>query len=160
MITLTFGPGIRERAEQRALARGCIEGSERFVALQRELGRHVTMYLKRVRERSQAPLRLAVVTEPHKDGFPHFHVLLHEQGQEVRWSLLSDEWFGKGLGFCVVKLVDNDSPRAAFYVAKYCAKAQAGARARVRASIGYGRGEDQKGGETSPDTRRVKRPSV
>src|SRR3546814_2282418 len=38
------------------------------------------------------PLRYLLVVEPHDDGFPHFHILMHEQDSPVRKALLEEQW--------------------------------------------------------------------
>lgn len=82
-------------------------------------------------------LRLLVVVEAHKDGEPHYHILLHEPkgSPQVGERLLRQQW---ALGFVKFKLVamdGEDTSRSAWYIAKYLGKA---ALARVRASIAYG----------------------
>lgn len=100
-----------------------------FLALHREISSEITRYLKRVRKRSGASLRYLCVAERHKDGFPHYHMLLHEVAGHVSWEILSSEW---PLGFEKWKLADKSK---AHYVCKYLAKSSV---ARVRASLDYG----------------------
>lgn len=83
--------------------------------------------------RKKAPFRFLAVFERHKDGFPHLHLLIHEQGQPLTKSAIQAEW---RLGFSQCKLVDQ-GPKAAFYVAKYLGK---DAATRIRASVRYGNG--------------------
>lgn len=96
---------------------------------------YVTRYLKRVRAESGAALRYISVTEPHKDGTPHWHMLVHEvlSEQPVRHAVLATQWTH---GFSNWKLVDS-AGLAAAYPAKYLSKYPA---SRVRASVGYGQG--------------------
>lgn len=96
----------------------------------REISKEVTKYLKRVRKQSSASFRYMIVAEKHKNGLPHFHLLLHEGVSPVRHKVLVEQW---NLGFSKFNLVEGKHP--AFYVAKYLAKS---AEARVRASVGYG----------------------
>lgn len=113
-------------AEWAALSR-----AERFQAHVAECQREITLWLKRVRKESGASVRYCLVSEPHKSGLPHFHVLVHEVGQAViRHRTLQGQW---RLGFSSFKLADAKS---AAYVAKYLTKA---ASARVRASRRYGK---------------------
>lgn len=111
----------------------CRAGSDTFAARHRQIGREITLYLKRIRKESGARFRYIVVAEKHKSGLPHYHLLLHEQpgcGQ-LRWKTLSSQW---KLGFSKVKLVEHVK-RGVTYVTKYLAKS---AEARVRASQRYG----------------------
>lgn len=97
-----------------------------------EVSREITLFLKRVRKQSAAPMRYLCVAEQHKSGDPHFHMLVHEVSDEkpVRHAVLAGQW---NLGFTKWKLVDD--PRQGAYLCKYLAKSSA---ARVRASVGYG----------------------
>lgn len=101
----------------------------------REISREITLWLKRVRQASNAKLRFLLVMERHKTGLPHYHCLIHEGAIPVVKRVLSDQW---KLGFSKFKLVEQEAgslQRASYYVAKYLTKA---ANARVRASVGYG----------------------
>lgn len=137
--TLTFAPDQRVRATLTASARlrrggtdmAALTADEQFVEIHKETGKHVTNMVKRLREKYSGTIRLLCVTEAHKDNFPHYHVLIHEDVQEqLRWKTLSDEWHA---GFSVWKLVKD--ARAASYCCKYLAKSSV---ARVRASLNYG----------------------
>lgn len=140
--TLTVSPVNRVRALYQAqlkLSRGGSEWAEldpkaQFGALVSELSPEVTKMLKRVRKNSDASFRYLVVVEAHKDGFPHFHLLLHEHERTVAKAVLDAAW---KLGFTKWRLVKDRGPEPAFYVAKYLAKS---AIARIRASKQYGRG--------------------
>lgn len=142
--TLTVGP------DRRFWAKAC---AERFVAKARnepfgmltpvertrEIARHlqpeVTRYLKRVRKAARVRFRYLLVVEPHGDGFPHFHLLLHERGQPVTKRMLDDQWHW---GFSKWKLIPNEEVRAVGYVCKYVSKS---AQARIRASQHYGQAD-------------------
>lgn len=117
------------------------------------MGIEVTKYLKRVRanERQRSgllkPLRYLLVAEEHADGFPHFHLLLHEARQfdfvhdeeyyltkngSVRVddkALLKTAW---SFGYTQYKRADLI---AATYPCKYLSKDMLW---RVRASLRYG----------------------
>lgn len=94
------------------------------------ISREVTRYLKRVRN-GHPGMRFLLVVEAHKNGDPHFHVLVHEvAGDPIRHAKLSDQW---RIGFSNWKLVADS--KSAAYVTKYLAKSNL---ARVRASIDYG----------------------
>lgn len=140
--TLTFSPEsqfiIKCRAELAVQRRrrepfSSLRPSEQFVELCRYSNEEVTKFLKRVRKNSGVPLRYLLVSEAHKSGRPHHHVLLHEPGEPVRKATLEAAW--QKLGFSKFKLVDRDRGSAA-YVCKYLSK---DAQTRVRASQHYGR---------------------
>ena len=140
--TLTASPDAHLRMEYRAYSRLNARGvdlwtlpeSEQFKERAGEMGKEVTLWLKRVRKESAAPLRYCLVAEAHKTGLPHYHVLMHEcsDTRPVRHAVLSGQW---ALGHSRFTLVNGD-PRAAWYVCKYLSKA---ALARVRASQHYGK---------------------
>lgn len=152
--SLTFTPLQHSRADHE-IALKAIEGSELdpslldnekvqwilsmlspetlWVERQRVLGREMTLYMKRLRESLDVPLRYIIITERHKmklRGRPHFHVLIHETGAPIRKRQLKQAWSGGHVSF---KLADRAS---AFYVTKYLTKESS---ARVRASFQYGK---------------------
>lgn len=120
----------------------------------------------RPRSEGQVPLRQTIAVEPHKrDGFPHMHLLVHEQGAQVMKDTLVRCWSRRrdgapsggvdpaadlvALGDVKAKLVGGyrvvmgqkvpqPLKRAAFYAAKYSAKEGT----LWRASKGYGRVDD------------------
>ena len=131
------------------LARGgtdydTLSKEEQFEELHKTAGAELTLFLKRLRKLSNAPLRYLLVTELHKSGVPHHHMLLHEVSPEkpVRKAFLEDLWTHNG--FSHWRLVTDK--RAAIYVTKYLNKAKL---ARVRASLRYG-----EGGAVGPLTQR------
>ena len=137
-LTLTVAPEHRFRlaiaAEKQHLrpggeTLGDLSSEEHFKLMCKALNRELTLSLKRMRKK--APFRFLAVFERHKDGFPHLHLLIHEQGKPLTKSSIQAEW---RLGFSQCKLVEQ-GPKAAFYVAKYLAKE---ASTRVRASVRYG----------------------
>lgn len=139
--TLTMGPeahfAMELRARRRLLAGGTawsrLSDHERFKEHASEGARELTLWLKRVRKESEAPLRYMLVTEAHKTGLPHWHCLLHEQEVPVTWDTLSGQW---PHGHTMFKLVPlEQSKEAARYVSKYLSKS---ALTRVRASLAYG----------------------
>jgi hypothetical protein len=137
--TLTFSPRIRFKhkleAQHRATERGHrwreMSSAERFAYIHHECAKDCTKWIKRIRKNSGAPLRYLLVVEAHKDGFPHYHALLHEAGHEISWRTLTSAWRS---GYSNIKLAD-DTDRAPWYVCKYIAKS---ALSRVRASQKYG----------------------
>lgn len=137
-VTLTFGPGARSRLLWAARRRASDWGEDfdaapvekRFAALERNAARDLTLWLKRVRKNSGASLRYFAVSEPHEDGMPHYHILIHEVCGRVTKRQLQESW---PLGFSNCKLSNDD--RSVHYVAKYLAKYTA---SRVRASVRYG----------------------
>lgn len=135
--TFTFGSDIRTKmlwqARRRASQSGedfdTFEPSEKYRYLDPIAGSYLTLYLKRVRKNSGARLRYMAVSEPHGDGMPHYHALVHEVEGTITKRQLQDAW---PHGFSLCKLSDE---KAAYYVAKYLAKYS---NARVRASTRYG----------------------
>lgn len=138
--TLTLSPDHRVHflsvARKKAAGSGidydALPAGERFERLVWAVSPAITRYFKRLRKESGSKFRYLLVAEEHKDGFPHWHLLIHEQSevQPVRKSALERQWH---LGFSSWRLVNSE--RQAFYVVKYLAK---GMLARVRASIRYG----------------------
>jgi hypothetical protein len=123
------------------------------------ISKEITKFLKRVREKSGAKIRYLLVTEAHKSGLPHYHLLVHEvTEQRVTQRELAKDWKS---GFSKWKLLTD--PAAISYVCKYLAKDD---RARVRASIRYGKDESlttTEGGSlggTPPPQKSVLRPSL
>lgn len=143
--TLTASPDVHFLWEcmlahdlrQRAVNWDRLDQDEQFLERARVGSKEVTKFFKKLRARTEAPLRYFLVVEPHKSGRPHWHVLLHEldAAQPVRKAELRDCW---AHGFSQWKLVDaDDAVKTARYVAKYLTKSM---QARVRASIDYGSG--------------------
>lgn len=139
--TLTVKPEQRFLASCEAAIRAkraghgewsCLSHDDQFPWLCKVLGEEITLWLKRVRKASGARFRYLLIAEPHKDGFPHFHALIHERSGTVTKRHLENCW---RFGYSQFRLVDSDI-RTARYVSKYLAK---DARARVRASVRYGR---------------------
>jgi len=126
-ITLTYHPDARMRLMYEAKKK---YGNTDFKSLAAASGIRVTKFLKRIRKNTKAKIRYMVVHEEHRDGFPHVHMLVHEQSRHVSKRELSREW---PFGFSVIKLADQSR---AVYVCKYINKVSA---ARVRASHHYGR---------------------
>lgn len=136
--TLTFAPDklylveaqARHELYKRRIPSADITPARLFAQLAKVTGREVTKFLKRVRKNSSAKIRYLVVIEKHKSGAPHFHILVHEVDEPVRYRVLSAAWQS---GFSQFNLVDG--AKAAAYVSKYLSKSML---ARVRASHGYG----------------------
>lgn len=107
---------------------------DQFIRRHRVISRYLTLWLKRVRKKSGAHLRYILVAEQHKDFFPHYHCIIHEQwdsAEPVSWRDLAETW---DYGFTKFNLVEDDM-RHVRYTCKYLAKSGA---ARVRASTHYG----------------------
>lgn len=141
--TLTIRPEDRFVASMHAASTAARAGhgswtsmsaENQFRYLVKHLNTEIDKYLKRVRKNG-APFRYLLVSEAHKDGFPHFHLLIHEAALPLTKRLLENNW---RLGYSQFRLVNNADPRSAFYVCKYLAKS---ALTRVRASKRYGRAE-------------------
>lgn len=143
-VTLTFKPEVRWRMEQearRAVGEEAwkeLSQEQRSSALAKQAQSYLTDWLKRVRSQSGAALRYLAVSELHKDGMPHCHLLVHECSDvAVRHAVLTRQWSRNG--FSNAKLVETGE-NATAYVTKYLSKDPV---TRVRASVGYGhRGQD------------------
>lgn len=144
MATLTLSPASVARLLARCqvtASRGgttfeALPDEEQFLALANEGYRHVQLWLKRLRKNTGVPVRYLAITEAHKSGLPHFHVLLHEMDKEkpLRYKTLSGSWMlGRIQNY---KLVTDSA--GASYVTKYLFKS---ASARVRSSGRYGQNE-------------------
>jgi len=139
LATLTLSPTaltlLLSRARVR-LGRGgtdydALAGPEQFLELEKEGFREIQKYLKRLRKNSGKAIRYLCITESHKSGVPHWHLLLHEPDQPLSYDKdLKGSWTN---GFDSYKLCRD--AKAAGYVTKYLSKA---IEARVRASSGYG----------------------
>lgn len=105
-----------------------------FYELNRQMSPEITKFVKRIRKQSGAKLRIMLVSEAHKSGLPHFHMLIHEvkADEMVKHACLTAAW---RLGFSKFKLVED--LRQAVYLCKYISKTKA---TRVRASLEYGCG--------------------
>jgi len=144
--TLTVSPDRRFQATllaerdaltKRAESLDAMSSVERLRAITRQLAPEVTRWLKRVRQQSKAKLRYLLVVEPHKDGFPHFHMVLHEQTlTPCSKRILEDQW---SYGFSQWRQVPQGEMRQVTYVCKYLTKS---AQTRVRASRFYGQGRE------------------
>lgn len=139
MGTLTLRPGARSivlaRARQRAGVNGddydALSPDKRYALMHAVIGRDLTLMMKRMRLSSDC-LRFIIIAEAHKDGWPHYHVLVHEPDpfHRVTWAQLAVVW---KLGFSKWKLVTDH--KGAVYASKYLGKDML---ARVRASVRYG----------------------
>lgn len=127
--TFTFRPSERvavHRAASSARELSTYSPTQRLVSA---AGVYVSGYMKALRKRGFA-FRYVCVPELHRDGFPHFHGLIHDQRGDLHWDALTDSW---SAGFSVVKIVRDAN--ALRYVTKYLSKERIG---RVRASLHYG----------------------
>lgn len=142
--TLTLSHDEQFRALSRARKAASISAAgdfdtwsepDRFKGHVKAISPELTLWLKRVRKQSAAPLRYLLVAEAHKSGLPHFHVLVHETSLDnvVRKRVLETQW---KLGYSHWRIVKDKS--AAKYITKYLAKTML---ARVRASKYYGSNE-------------------
>jgi len=103
---------------------------EQFIARHNQIQKEFTLMFKRMRK-AGLKFRYILVCEMHKSGLPHYHMLLHEFSDNIKYAKLKEFW---RLGFSNFKLVD-DHEKAAMYAAKYLTKSKL---ARVRASLRYG----------------------
>lgn len=138
-VTLTFGRNARARILADASSRD--DGASQADRLTRAAGWFVGNYCKRLRK-SGFKVRYVWFAEPHANGFPHFHGLIHDQTgtlSEAQRAAIVAEQLGPlesawSAGSQVVVLPVRDGG-AIFYVTKYIAKGRFG---RIRASASYG----------------------
>lgn len=147
--TLTMSPDAHYRVMCAASHKRATGGTrwadltetERFADVASASLKEVTRYIKRLRKQSKVPLRYIVVTEKHKSGLPHFHMLVHEvELKPITHKILSTQW---KMGFEKWRLVPIESTHHARYVTKYISK---DALTRIRASQHYGQTESVVGG--------------
>lgn len=138
--TLTMSPAsvmhilsrVRVSLSKQGIDLDTLPADKQFAALADAGYRDVQLWLKRLRKKGHV-FRYFAVTEAHKSGVPHWHVLLHECDKEspMRYDgCLKGSWH---LGFDSYKLLHDG--KACAYATKYLHK-QSGAR--VRASLLYG----------------------
>jgi hypothetical protein len=138
LCTMTASPDDHYRYICAASRRGETAGfeydrltvEEKYGEQCKEMGRDLTLFVKRLRKESGAKLRAMWVFEPHKSGAPHIHGLLHEVGEGVTWRMLSRQWMAGHSRFNLLT-----SGRGANYAAKYLGKHVG---IRIRASRHYG----------------------
>lgn len=135
-VTLTFGRAARGTIYAEAAAADHAKSSAKrlFAAA----GAMVSKYIRDLRE---LDARYLFVPEPHVNGFPHFHALVHVNAG-VKLAQIQAPW---DRGFGCWKWVRDRG--AITYVTKYLAKGRYG---RVRASLKYG-GPDRFGKGTHSD---------
>lgn len=126
-VTLTFGPNRRRAIMSAASALGDDQDTDQ--RLVRASGVYVAKYIRSLRKKG-LECRYLFVPELHRDGFPHWHGLVHDLKDTLTWATLSTGW---SAGFSVCKIVRD--AKALRYVTKYLSKDRLG---RVRASINYG----------------------
>lgn len=135
-ITLTYGP-VRRRAILSAASRdnSRLGTDQRLI---KAAGAYVSTYFKHLRKK-QFALRYVCVPELHRDGFPHWHGLVHDLRGDITWDDLNAGW---SPGFSVVKIVRD--AKALRYVTKYLSKGKIG---KVRSSLHYGDPKGEKRGD-------------
>lgn len=146
--TLTLRPAEQYRVlvegrrytEARGVAWQSLSEDERFAIRARFALNEVSKYVKRFRKRAwgargKSPMAWVAVTEKHKSGLPHFHMLVHESAMRpVTHEILSSSW---GLGFERWRLVrpDEGAQEVAWYLCAYLTKDFS---TRIRCSEKYG----------------------
>ena len=145
--TLTLRPDrahyFLERARERRFLAGvdldADEADERFRQWASEIGKELTLYMKRIRKHRPRNVRHMFVFERHKSGYPHVHGLIHESGPEGRITkrTLESNWAHNGFSnFRLITGTDEmPASKVAYYVTKYLTKE---ACTRIRASRYYG----------------------
>lgn len=141
LATMTLRPEAYVHCLSRARSRLAKAGTDyealdfhaRYVEVESEGFAEIQRWIKRLRKNTGAPLRYLCVSEAHKTGVPHWHLLIHEldESSPIRHRVLSGSW---KWGFDDYRLLVDQ--KAASYVAKYLQKSVS---ARVRASARYGR---------------------
>jgi hypothetical protein len=121
LVTLTYRPSARGMLKERY---GVLSAEEWEKALYSD----VQKWVKRLRHHASDGVRYCVISEEHRDGWLHWHLLLH--GDLKRKEIRLGHW---PHGFVDARLVKGDAPA---YVSKYLVKTGR----RVRASLGYGHG--------------------
>lgn len=141
--TLTLSPveqyrilcEARQHAHSQSVDWRTLDAEERFKRVANTGLKEVTKYIKRVRKQSGVPLRYICVTERHKSGLPHYHLLVHEvELKPVTHKILSTQW---RRGFEKWKLVPHEDLGGAGYIAKYLTKSVTGVR--LHCSQRYGK---------------------
>lgn len=136
-VTLTFRPSARESLF--AEAPTVLERSK--IAL-----KEISDYLKRLRAAcvgTPTEIRFFAVTEPHKDDFPHVHLLLHSDEMLSAKRIRAGNWKH---GFISMKLCDDEM---AGYLVKYITKEVS----CVRASLRYGKAAKNADKKSGPATK-------
>lgn len=143
-VTLSYGSHelianrVRVRLRDNGIDFESLPEDEQFSERVAEIGKELTKFFKRVRKNSGATMRYMLVSEKHKSGLPHFHMLVHECKEvQITKRELHAAWT---LGFTTWKLVKDKN--AASYVTKYISKASDN---KIRASLGYGKGYEGRG---------------
>lgn len=146
--TLTLTPynqyrvevGARRHLESRGWLWTAMSDDERFRATARFALKEVTLYIKRFRKeaygaKGKSPFKWVCVTERHKSGLPHFHMLIHEtEMRPIPHRILSGQWTQGFERWRLVKIDENPKVIAG-YLGKYLTKDFG---TRIRASEKYG----------------------
>lgn len=132
-ITLTYKPALRSAIMRQASLN---DRKKPEHALVDASAGYVTKYFKRLRKAGFV-FRYLCIPELHRDGFPHWHGLIHDQRGDLLWKDLSRFWCSNG--FSVFEIVKDAN--AIRYVTKYVSKTMQG---RIRASKGYGETEAER----------------
>lgn len=139
--TLTMSPHHRMRCLNTARHRFAKSGDfetlaepDQFRRLCAEWNLEITLWLKRIRERSEATIRYLLVFEKHQSGDPHVHFLMHQIGElrPVTKRQIRREW---QCGITHARLLPEGDLKHVFYTCKYIQKQ---ALNRIRASRFYG----------------------
>lgn len=127
-ITFTLSPDKRHQFFLEGLKKNA--DFNRFESIHYAASKELTNYFKKVRKAGYK-FRYILVVEKHKDGDPHYHLIVHEvSGEEpIPKRVIQSKWQH---GLSTVKLCDGHT---AGYLCKYLSKSML---ARVRASKKYG----------------------
>lgn len=152
--TLTYRPEVQYQAKLHAAHRlgtywQNASEADFFRLHDSALHEHVKRYFKRLRKNSGKNIRYLLVTEAHKSGDPHHHLLVHSTAN-LTWRNVTDPWVEHDIGHCKFVLADDKS---AIYVCKYLTKS---ILSRIRSSNDYGNNQLVNSEETGP----IKRPRL
>lgn len=127
-FTFTYGPEARASILG-AASNAADRTAPQAARLVRAAGVSVSAYMRHLRKIG-GRVRYLAVPEPHRNGFPHWHGLVHCLSGDLSHETLTLGW---SHGWSVFKAVRDVG--AIRYVTKYLAKERFG---RVRASLKYG----------------------
>lgn len=157
LVTLTINPEnvnlwlsrCRSLMAKQGIDYDALDAHEQFLQLEALGYAEFQKRVKLLRKTSEVPIRYLCITEAHKSGLPHWHVLMHESDPDrplrydphfsgFEWDKVTRRKIRKcdpfwKAGFLKASLVDD--PKGARYVCKYLGKSIS---ARVRASKYYG----------------------
>ena len=133
--TLTMRPEVHEGIKTLVLSMIADKSDHDYIAKRiiEESYRQVHLFFKRIRKNTGKAFRYLAVIELHKNGLPHFHLLVHDNDGTLQRRDIDNQWKA---GFTSSRLVKGDNEKAIAYVCKYLCKDTEG---RIKCSLNYGR---------------------